>query len=299
MFRRIVLWLATGIGMFGMAACSHGETITFSRGRRAFDIEFVTIGNPGNPADEPDHTGLAMDAVDYVYQISKFELSNEAYAVATAVPSIPRTSSLPAGDSWENMAQIVNWLNTSTGYPAAYKFDGGTNHPWTSEEPGYDPKNPTRNSSARYFIPTADEWHKAAYYDPLLGIYYDYANGSNTLPIGVTVPTTNQDEAVYSVIGPAVVDVMQAGGLSPYGTMGQTGNGGEWEEGYFFPGGPPSFERAFRTSGQNSASNLSAANSRQRPWTSFGLRVVSLVPEPSWFLGTCFAALSLLGFRKR
>ena len=44
------------------------------RGSDAADIGWVTVGDPGNPADA---TGFG--AVPYVFQIAKHEVSNEQY----------------------------------------------------------------------------------------------------------------------------------------------------------------------------------------------------------------------------
>ena len=73
--------------------------------------------------------------------------------------------------SWFEGAQFINYLNTSTGHQAAYKFTGvqGTSGytlgVWESGDIGYDLSNPCRNSNAYYFLPTEDEWVKAAYWN--------------------------------------------------------------------------------------------------------------------------------------
>ena len=88
----------------------------------------------------------------------------------------------------------MNWLNTSTGSPPAYKFaiqpgEGGYSananiQLWTPSDAGYNPSNLYRNSLAQYFLPSVDEWYKAAYYDPTSGVYYDYPTGSNSAAHG-------------------------------------------------------------------------------------------------------------------
>ena len=108
------------------------------------------------------------------------------------------------GVSWNEAARFVNWLNTSQGYSAAYKFTtGGANDNialWTSAMRATTPANPFRNSNAHYFLPSEDEWYKAAYYDPNanggLGGYWDYATGSDTAPTAVASGTTS-GTAVY------------------------------------------------------------------------------------------------------
>ena len=125
----------------------------------------------------------------------------------------------------------MNYLNTSSGSTAAYKFDGDGNFQrWQSGDAGYNANNQFRNSSAKYFLPSADEWYKAAYYDPNSAVYYDYSTGGDTAPAGVADGTA-ADTAIYLQslnAGPA--DITQADGKSPYGTMGQGGSVWEWEE---------------------------------------------------------------------
>ncbi len=78
----------------------------------------------------------------------------------------------PANEvSWYEVAQFANWLNTNTGHQAAYKFTGTqgqgdyTFAVWEVGDAGYDSGNPYRNSNAYYFLPTEDEWVKAAYWN--------------------------------------------------------------------------------------------------------------------------------------
>ncbi len=65
---------------------------------------------------------------------------------------------------------------------------------------------------------------------PAAGAYYDYPTGSDSVPTAVASGTT-AGTAVYAQsfnTGPA--DIASAGGVSPYGTMGQGGNVSEWME---------------------------------------------------------------------
>lgn len=59
-----------------MAAPSYAEFVSFGTGANQFNMEFVTIGNPGNTADttgDPNPAG----AVGYNYGIGKFEVSED------------------------------------------------------------------------------------------------------------------------------------------------------------------------------------------------------------------------------
>jgi len=143
--------------------------------------------------------------------------------------------------SWNEAARFVNWLNTSTGHQAAYKFADRSAvndniQLWTSGEAGYDVNNKYRNSLAKYVLPSYNEWYKAAYYNPTNSTYYDFPNGSDTRPTAVT-GGTGPNTAVYTQSGEASptgpADVDQAGGLSPYGVMGLGGNAREWQESSF------------------------------------------------------------------
>ncbi|MEI8213601.1 MAG: SUMF1/EgtB/PvdO family nonheme iron enzyme [Planctomycetota bacterium] len=226
-----------------LPVASQAGTATFGSGGNTFNMEFVTIGNAGNAADtnaegKPNPAG----AVGYTYGIGKFEVSEEMITKFNASQSLQitkdtRGTAKPATSvSWNEAARFVNWLNTSTGGVAAYKFtSGGVNDDielWTSADTAdYDSSNPYRSIRATYVLPSYNEWYKAAYYNPTNSTYYDFPTGSNTAPTPVA-SGTDAGTAVYSQTrdqGPA--DVTQAGGLSPYGVMGLGGNVNEWEEG--------------------------------------------------------------------
>jgi hypothetical protein len=228
------------ISVFGLVSSSHADTVIFGSGANSFSMEFVTIGNPGNVADttgDPNPAG----SVGYTYSMGKFEVSEDMIDKFNASQSLQITkdtrgvNKAATSISWNEAARFVNWLNTSTGNAAAYKFADGTGVNdnillWQSGDAGYDPSNPYRNSMAKYFLPSYNEWYKAAYYDPTSGVYYDFPTGSDTAPTPV-ISGTDANTAVY--FGKPVADVNQAGGLSPYGVMGLAGNVEEWEESSF------------------------------------------------------------------
>jgi len=222
---------------------SFAAVVSFGSGANQFNMEFVTIGNPNNVADTTGSPNPA-GAVAYEYGIGKFEVSEEMIdrynanfgtANGLEITHYNRgTAKAATGVSWNEAARFVNWLNTSTGNLAAYKFTtSGVNDDialWQSGDAGYNASNPYRNSLAKYVLPSYNEWYKAAYYDRTNSIYYDYATGSNTAPTSVASGTA-AGTAVYNQEfdqGPA--DVNLAGGLSPYGVMGLGGNVSEWEE---------------------------------------------------------------------
>ncbi len=261
----------------------------------------------------------------YDYRIGKFEISEQMIDKANTlghldITKVTRGADKPATSvSWNEAARFVNWLNVSTGHMPAYKFGtqpGGAGYNantdielWTPSDAGYDPNNLYRNSLAWYFLPSVDEWYKAAYYDPTSGVYYDYPTGSDTAPTPVASGTA-AGTAVYlqsQATGPA--DITLAGGLSPNGTMAQGGNAYEWEETERdLVNDSGSSERGVRGGYWGFNSNillLSSVRSSAGPTNGnsslgFGFRVASIaIPEPSTLLLVALAGMGLLGRRRR
>jgi formylglycine-generating enzyme required for sulfatase activity len=153
-------------------------------------------------------------------------------------------------------------------------------------------ENRYRNKDAYYFLPGESEWYKAAYYDGDQALYYDYATGSNTAPTA-TIGSTLADTAVYTVTmfteptQPARVN--NAGGLSVYGTMGQSGNAWEWTESMDGTADDPNKNRMVRggdyltTDTYNLSSGYRLMNSPTSQTNTLGFRVASVpvIPEPS------------------
>jgi len=215
-------------------------TESFGSGDNAFTMEFVTIGNPNNAADTTGSPNSA-GSVAYTYNIGKYEVSRDMITKANSAGSLGITMNdmsgyggngvnRPAtGVSWYEAATYVNWLNTSTGGTAAYKFSGSTFQLWSAGDAGYNANNMFRNSLAKYVIASSNEWYKGAYGSPN-GTWFNYPTGSDSAPTAVASGTA-ANTAVYGqsfYSGPA--DITSAGGLSAYGTMGQGGNVFEWNE---------------------------------------------------------------------
>jgi formylglycine-generating enzyme len=210
---------------------------TFGSGANQFTMDFVTVGNPGNAADT---TGYG--SVPYTYRMGTYEVSRDMITKANTVGGLgismfDMTSyggngvNRPAtGVSWYEAAVFVNWLNSSTGHTPAYKFSSGGFALWGPSDAGYNAANLYRNSLALYFLPSENEWCKAAYYDGPAGLYYDYPTGSDGAPTAVASGTGVGTEVYLQLTGTGPADITAAGGLSPYGTMGQGGNVNEWNE---------------------------------------------------------------------
>lgn len=224
----------------------------------AVTIDWVTVGDPGNACDT--QTQGCFGAVASAYRISKYEITNAQYveflnAKAASDPlglyngnmsatfgGITRTGSNPnysysviggRGDlpvvavSFYSAMRFANWLQNGQGLAStetgAYTLLGGTATPSNGT-------TVTRNPDAQVFIPSEDEWYKAAYYDPSSGSYYDYPAGTDTQTV-CTTPTSSANRANCSS---AVSDVTAVGSYtgsaSPNGTFDQGGNLVEWNE---------------------------------------------------------------------
>ena len=289
-------------------------TESFGSGDNAFSMEFVTIGNPNNAADTTGSPNPA-GSVAYTYNLGKYEVSRDMITKANAAGSLGITLAdmtsyggngvnRPAtGITWYEAATYVNWLNTSTGGTAAYKFDGsGTFQLWSAGDAGYNANNMFRNSLAKYVIASSNEWYKGAY-GKADGSWSNFPNGSDIAPTPVA-GGTDANTAVYNEQGPA--DITNAGGLSSYETMGQGGNAWEWNE--------TAFDGINNTAGENrelrggSWDGVSVdldASSRDGIDPSdgdfvygFGFRVAS-VPEPSTGLLVLLGLSGLLLKRRK
>ena len=210
---------------------------TFGTGTNQFNIDFVTISGDTNPA-----SGYGI--VNNDYRIGKYEITNEQWnkfkasqGVIGGNPSSAYDESpywsganVPANEvSWYEAAQLVNWLNTSTGHQAAYKFTGTpgasdyTFTLWDTTDPGYDMFNPFRNSNAYYFLPTEDEWVKAAYWTGSALQTYSTVDGA----VPIAGIDSNFGQRSYPFDGPWAVG---SGFEELNGTYDMMGNVGELTE---------------------------------------------------------------------
>ncbi len=333
--RSRVLSVAAGalVSVASLAAPSYAGTVTFGSGSNQFNMEFKTIGNPGNAADtDTNARPLNAGAVAYTYDIGKFEVSRDMVTKYNATSGVVAISldnmtgitggtgaNKPAtGISWNEAARFVNWLNTSTGGFAAYNFTTGGVYDdielWTAADTlDYDAANPYRSLRAKYVLPSYNEWYKAAYYNPTNSTYYDFPTGSNSAPTSVASGTgtggNGNNEAVYNFQdGPADVD--KAGGLSPYGVMGLGGNANEWEESSGdLANSSGSSSRGIRGGDWVINSDLLSSSTRNdfnpsSEFGSLGFRVASLssdavVPEPSMMVIGMVFGLGGLAAKRR
>ena len=205
---------------------------------------------------------------------------------------------------------FVNFLNVSTGHPAAYQLNAGNTALtlWSSGDAWQaGGENLFRHKNAYYFLPSEHEWYKAAYHqkDGVTANYWDYATGSNSTPDGIDFSGDTAFEAVFRdpFDQGQPNGVTNAGVASPYGTLGQNGNIHEWQESAFDRVNDSASEfRAVRGSYwgfpeiglRASIHGTSAPSGSDR---SIGFRVAS-VPEPSCAVLMFSAGLLALARRR-
>ena len=97
----------------------------------------------------------------------------------------------------------------------------------------------TRNADAKYWIPTENEWYKAAYHknDGVTGNYWDYPTSSDSVPSNDLIdpdPGNNANfyQDGYTIGSPYYTTEVGEfeNSASPYGTFDQGGNVWEWNE---------------------------------------------------------------------
>jgi len=290
-------------------------------------FDWATVGNPCNAADPLNSGSIpGIGSVSSTYRIAKHEVTNAQYAeflnaVAASDPNnldssgmdITRsgvdgsfTYAAQAGAenqpvayvSWFDAARFANWLHNGQGM-------GST------ETGAYDMTIPTpvRLSLATVFLPSENEWYKAAYHDPRGSAaagppgddnYWMYPTQSDTTPTA-EAPPGGMNSANYAL---AVFDFTDVGAYtgttSFYGAFDMGGNVWEWHEGIPSPGfrglrgeswGGGGF--GLRSSGQLIISPADEGDD----FAALGFRVAS-IPEPA----TCslmLIALAAFGWRRR
>jgi formylglycine-generating enzyme len=147
--------------------------------------------------------------------------------------------------SWSDAARFANWLqngqptfpigtsgevagSTETG---AYTLNGATSDANLMAV--------SRNLGATWWVPSEDEWYKAAYFDPNKpggAGYWDYPTRSNAAPSNVFSTTGTNNANFYNsgyTIGARYYRTEVgafAGSLGPYGTFDQGGNVWQWND---------------------------------------------------------------------
>ena len=272
------------------------------------NMSWTSIGNAGNAADT---TGYG--SVDHAYNIGTYEVTNAQYvdflnakgasndngiynwtmgSTGGYYGSITQSGSsgsynysvsstyanMPViGVSWFDAARFSNWLGNGQGNndmeTGAYTLAGAMIGTITA------------NAGAGVYIPSENEWYKAAYYNGITSTYSLFPNDQNTI--------TSADA---NYLSSGVVDVGY-GKASSYGTYGQGGNAWEWNDAVI------GTSRGLRGGSWLSVSDHLASSYSvsfvPSDWSgSLGFRVAS-VPEPSCMILSLFASGVLVTRRKR
>ena len=273
-------------------------------------MDWVNVGNPGNAADAATGRG----AVGYAYQIGKFEVTNAQYGAFlnakgasnsgaiyySEMRNFGITQSGSSGSfsysvtsgfenkpvvyvSWFDAARFANWMMNGQGSndmeTGAYTLNGATSG------------NITANIGAQVYIPSEDEWYKAAYYNAANTSYSLYPNGQNTI--------TTADANYGNAVGTTTAVGSYTGDGSSYGTFDQGGNVWEWNDAM-----PLSYARGMRGGSFGDGVGTLFPGIRSdiaEPGTQsagLGFRVAS-VPEPTSIVLTMLASGVMLIRRKR
>ncbi|MFA6045304.1 MAG: SUMF1/EgtB/PvdO family nonheme iron enzyme [Phycisphaerales bacterium] len=304
-------------------------------------IQFVTIGSPGNAPWTGGGVNNNRGAVDYSYRIGQFEVTTSQWVefmnaalIRPAGDTIPfvirplvwgaRSSGgqwtvtagkemIPvSGLDWRTCAVYCNWLTNGKSSDRSAFLSGAydvstfgyfNNGSLFTDQISHSP-------GATYWIPTLDEWMKAAHYDPNKngpgqGGWWANANQSDDYPVygppGFTVngqPTTaNAGWDGFSFPGqnPYSVPLGAYDVTSAFGLYDTAGGASEWlEASVGDPGEPYPRFRLYDGShwnqyaaGGDLTRSPSGGESPTYPGAGLGLRIASSVPTPG--------ALALLG----
>jgi len=294
---------------------------------------WVTVANANAPGD-PAHTDCgyrpfehACGAVERNLEIGRYEVTNSEYSaflnsvaatdthalyspnMAGGFGGITRTGS-PGGYtytpiagrgnmpvnwvSWYDAARFANWLHN--GMPS------GAQDSATTEDGAYTFSGATsvgdRKKSARFGLPSEDEWYKAAYFDPATGGWFGYPASSDAQTT-CSAPTTASNTAnCGSIVGTVTNRGAYIGSASPLGTFDQGGNVGEWND---TPVLDMPWLRGTSGSGfEAEAGSLSARSNfpidGETEYPNLGFRVV---PEPSGDLMLITGAFAVFACARR
>jgi formylglycine-generating enzyme len=290
----------------------------------AVTFDWSYVGNAGNLADPA--TGFG--AVSYDYKIATTDVTNRQYAefLNTKDPNgsnphgiyntnmanptyggISRVNSNPVGSKyvltsareehpvnfidWYDAVRFANWVNNGQGAAAdtetgAYTLDGN---------------NTIRSADATVFLPSENEWYKAAFYDAATSSYFQYATSSN-LPPTASGPTAAANSANYDAVVGNLTDVgAYTGTTSPYGAFDMNGNVFQWNETLstdFLRGalgggwGSSAFSGFLTSTSSFRFHNPASGNS------GLGFRLAA-VPEPSTYAMAAMGVVALLFARRR
>jgi hypothetical protein len=170
------------------------------------------------------------------------EPGSYTYAVKPAVPDVgPGGTSYAYGNkpvnyiSFYDALRFANWMHNGQGSgtteTGAYTLLGNSPIPTNAN-------SITRNPGATWFLPSENEWYKAAYYNGATGSYFDYPTASDTPPDN-NLPTADTGNSAnflttMTTTGDISYPLTSVGAYtmseSAYGTFDQGGDVAEWNE---------------------------------------------------------------------
>ncbi len=296
-------------------------------------IDTVSVGDAGNAADTRYETP-GYGSVSQEYRIGRLEVTNWQYmtflnAVAgtdpsglynpemagpyggirrietsgtyTYAPKSPLWNARPVNFvSFYDCLRFANWLHN--GQPA------GAQDASTTEDGAYDMslgQAVARKPGAKVFLPSEDEWYKAAYYkgQGANAGYWTYATQSDTAPVP-DVPPGDPEPPGSANYQLAVGGTTRTGAYTespgPYGTFDQAGNVFEWNEADI--DGTGTYRGLRGGSWQDEEVYLEAAcrgsNFALAETHYFGFRIAE-VPEPATLSVLALGALAFIRRRAR
>lgn len=201
-------------------------------------------------------------------------------------------------------ARYVNWLhNGEPANPTDSQINNGAYTLNSSVNPGVAL---VRNIGATVFLPTRNEWYKAAFYGPSLnggsGGYYTYATGTNSPPSVSTNPAaTGSNLALFNQSTGANLLPVDAlpNSKSAYGALNMAGNSSEWlqdstaTQGYWI-GGWVQMSTANQNTFGSSAYSGGLQSSMAELSYAQGFRIAA-VPEPSTIVTALGGFVTLAG----
>ena len=246
---RYGILIVCAVAVVGVGSAASADE--FGTGGNQFTIDFVTISGDASIANgtgigsgktfsDPGNYLMSVREITneqwdkFKGELSPVTVSGDPPDAYDADPTLWPGPSVPANEvSWYEAAQFVNWLNTSTGHQAAYKFTGtqGTSgyalDTWSAAEASGG-TNLYRHKNAFYSIPTDDEWVKAGYWNGTA--IQTYSNASpGDLVSGVPNPAKwNYNDSVGSDLWDVGIGVEELNG-----TFDMMGNVWEWIENPF------------------------------------------------------------------
>lgn len=301
-------------------------------------IDFVRVGAVGNTPIPDTIAGVGRAAgrggVNYSYSIGKYEVTSgqwaEFFSAVQAcpdgtvpfvhLPSITGGTTHPmyptGGITWRTAAIFTNWLNNNKDNHLASFMNGAYDVSTFGFTPGGRFTDQlTHNPEARYWIPTWDEWLKAAHYDMnkanpdgSRGGWWTYSNGSDSPwvagPPGILVngqPATANygwNSITFPGYDPFSTPLGAYAATSPFGLYDVAGGTSEWTEGALFvvPTDTYPIDRMFDGSCYNGSGipdrigALSGSDSPSYGGAEVGLRIASSVPSP----GPCSLGLGIV-----